>query len=215
MRNVKFSALILLPLIAFLLTGSAFADHMKFLGPGGNSGGGVYTYPYNFSINGGPSTPLLCDTFDNEVVSGETWTATVSGLLSGNGLFGNNPNYRAAGLIFLDVLSGKLNATTGNWLIWGLFSSNAQSSPYFQSTLANQYLAAAVNAPDSMFAGLVLYTPVAGTQSWGGLPQEYIGRISVPEPGEVSMILGTLLLGLAGFLCRKRLGLKLAISTSR
>lgn len=223
MRQVRFSPLILLPLIAFLLTGSAVADSvvtLKLLGTGGNNGGGVYTYPYNFSINGGLSTPLICDTYDNEVTGGETWQATVSGLLSGNGLFGSSPtNYKAAGLIFLDILANNINPTAGNWAIWGLFSSNAQSDPYFQSSgaagIMGQYLTAAAYAPASAFDGLVLYTPVAGTQSCCGLPQEYIGRVSVPEPGELSLLGTTLLLGLAGFAFRKRLGLRVVLPIQR
>ena len=188
--------LITLVISALLLSGVAFADStvsMAFIGPGGNNGGGVYTYPYNFSINGGAPTSLICDAFDNEVISGETWTANMSSLLSGNGLWGNNlTDYKAAGLIFEDILSGNINATTGNWAIWGLFSSNAQGNSFFQNSgaaaLGSLYLTAAANAPSSEFNGFVLYTPIAGTQSWGGMPQEYIGYnpcYSAPEPGSL------------------------------
>ena len=188
--------LITLIISALLLSGAAFADStvsMAFIGPGGNNGGGVYTYPYNFSINGGAPTSLICDAFDNEVVSGETWTANMSSLLSGNGLWGNQlTDYKAAGLIFEGILSGSINATTGNWAIWGLFSSNAQGNAFFKNsgaaTMDSQYLAAAAIAPDSAFNGLVLYTPIAGSQSWGGTPQEYIGYnpcYSAAEPGSM------------------------------
>jgi hypothetical protein len=204
--------LITLVISALLLTGSAFADStvlMKFTGPGGNNGGGVYTYPYNFSISGGSSTALICDAFDNEVISGETWTANVSSLLSGNGLWGNQlTNYKEAGLIFEGILSGNIDATEGNWAIWGLFSDNAKNNSFFQSSGAAdidaQYLTAALNAPDSAFNGLVLYTPVSGSQSWGGLPQEYIGynpSYSAAEPGSLllcGMAFATIAAGLFG-----------------
>jgi hypothetical protein len=200
--------------LAFTLLLSAFAladsnVDMTFIGPGGNNGGGVYTYPYNFSINGGPSTPLICDTFDNEVVSGETWTATVSSLLSGDGLFGSNAlDYKTAGLIFEGITSGSINATVGNWAIWGLFSQNASNNSFYSDSgagsLANQYLIKAASATDGDFAGLVLYTPVAGTQSWGGTPQEYIGygTVSAPEPASIAMM-GLVLL-ILGAAVRKR-----------
>jgi hypothetical protein len=198
---------------ALLLTGAAFADStvsMAFIGPGGNNGGGVYTYPYNFSINGGAPTALICDAFDNEVVSGETWTANMSGLLSGNGMFGSAlTNYKEAGLIFKGIVSGNVNAVAGNWAIWGLFSQNAASNSFFASSgaasLQAQYLNAALTDSDSEFDGLVLYTPISGSQTRGnGVPQEYIGynpHYSAPEPGSLllcGMAFATIGAGLFG-----------------
>ena len=72
MRHFR-SVLILLTLtLAF--AGSALADtvNMTFIGPGGNNSGGVYTYPYEFSVNGSAPIALICDAFDNDVISGET-----------------------------------------------------------------------------------------------------------------------------------------------
>ena len=215
MRLSRLFTVLLVFLASLLLSSAALADsvNLRLIGPGGNNGGGVYTYPYNFSINGGPSTPLICDTFDNEIISGESWTANVNGLLSGNGLFGNDPlAYKAAGLIFEGILAHTVNPTVGNWAIWGLFSSNAATNPYFfgsgAALLDAQYLLTAVFTSNSAVDGLVLYTPVSGTQSWGGTPQEFIGLVPAPEPGELSLIFTTLLFGLAGIICGKKLGLK-------
>ena len=215
MRLSRLFTVLLVFLASLLLSNAALADsvNLTLIGPGGNNGGGVYTYPYNFSINGGPSTPLICDTFDNEVISGEYWTANVNGLLSGNGLFGNDPlAYKAAGLIFEGILANTVNPTVGNWAIWGLFSSNAATNPYFfgsgAALLDAQYLLTAAFTSGSAFDGLVLYTPVSGTQSWGGTPQEYIGFVPAPEPGELSLIFTILVFGLAGIICGKKLGLK-------
>ena len=59
----------------------AHADNVTLtlenVGPGNNSGG-VYTYPYNFSIDGnGSYVSLMCFDYNNEIYAGETWTATV------------------------------------------------------------------------------------------------------------------------------------------
>ena len=218
MRHFRLTLSLLTLLLAF--AGSALADtvNMTFIGPSGNNSGGVYTYPYEFSINGGAPVALICDAFNNEVVNGETWQATVNSLTGGNGLFGNQlNNYKAAGLIFEGILAGTIDANKGNWAIWGLFSANATTNAYYQSSgaaaLAAAYLDAAKYTLDSAFANLVLYTPVAGTQSWNGsLPQEYIGYVTAPEPAEIALIVMMLVGSILGFAFRQRLGLKLAIA---
>ena len=212
MRRLRFAIPLLLVVAALSLCAtSALASSvtMKLTGVGGNNAGGVYTYPYYFSINGKAPVALICDSYDNEVTVGETWQANVTSLLSGSGLFGNQLlDYKAAGLIFKSILNGTLGANVGNFAIWGLFSTNAQNNAYFQSSGAAgveaTYLALAATAPNSAYAGLFLYTPIAGTQSWGGTPQEYIGYSPVPEPGTITLF-GTGLLSLAG-LVRRKLG---------
>jgi hypothetical protein len=182
---------------------------MKLTSVGGNNAGGVYTYPYYFSISGGKPVALICDSYDNEVVVGETWKANVTSLLSGAGLFGSQlVDYKAAGLIFKSILRGSLNANAGNFAIWGLFSQNAKNNAFFQSSgaagIESQYIALAATASNSAYAGLVLYTPIAGTQSWGGTAQEYIGYSPVPEPTTLTLF-GTGLVSLAG-MARRKLG---------
>lgn len=180
---------------------------MKLTGTGGNNVGGIQTYPYYFSINGRAPVALICDSYDNEVRIGETWKASATSLLSGKGLFGNQLlDYKAAGLIFKSVLNGFLNVNVGNYAIWALFSTNAQNTSFFKSSgaagIETEYLALAAKAPNSAFHGLVLYTPIAGTQNWGGTAQEYIGYSSVPEPGALTLF-GTGLIALGGIVRRK------------
>jgi hypothetical protein len=211
-RHFKIFAVLAVLLLAF--SGSALADSvtMTFLGPAGNNSGGVYTYPYLFSINGGAPVGLICDAFTNEVTAGQTWTATVTNLSDAAGMFaGQTQNYLAAGLIFADILDHKIDPNTGNWAIWGLFSTTAANDPYFTShnigDVINSYLGLAANATANDVAGLVLYTAVGSAPGQG--PQEFIGRVSVPEPTTIVMLLG-LGAGVAGlFFFRQRLGLRL------
>jgi len=177
-RHFRLSVLLFSLILAF--AGSALADtvNMTFLGPAGNNSGGVYTFPYEFSVNGGAPVALICDAFDNEVVAGETWQATASPFLSaipsgGSAMWnGQTSAYKAAGLIFEGILNGSIDANIGNWAS-GDCSLHGTEDPFFQSNhLANMdltYQLLGSVTPNSAFQGLVLYTPVAGTQSWVAL----------------------------------------------
>jgi len=184
---------------------------MALVGVGGANAGGVYTYPYYLTVDGGPQIAMVCDSFDDQVGIPDVFKATESGLLSGHGKFSSRPNamldYKAAGLLFLNILANPNNTNLteeDNFAIWGLFSSNARNNSFFISSGAGsldaQYLALAKTAPNSEFNGIVLYTPVSGSH------QEYIGYspgfAATPEPGTMALM-GTGLLSCAGMFRRK------------
>src|ERR1700735_641120 len=177
----------------------AFADSVKLIGTTGNVVGNVYVAPYQLqdsSIQGGATINVVCDDYYNDVIPGETWTATTE-MFSSNGsisgaLFSGMPNsktsYDTAIYLYAEYLSGKADAAGMNYGIWGIFDPSVVNTSAYKSTDAATLLSAVTTLDLTSFQYYSYYgliTPT-GVGSTGTEPQEYI--FPTPEPSALLLL---------------------------
>lgn len=222
---MKMAALLLGLLLCSVGVASAGTYNLQYNGAEGNSLGGEYTYPYDFSIDQSQQTYyLFCDSFNREITSGQQWAASalaVTNLNATNVLTLEYPSVGVTGYLEATYLFNQavaaFNGGNGlaagelNWAVWDLMMNSDVSKNYLtagQEASVQSYLSAVMAMGSSLrpsqFAGDVIYTPL--DQSSGG-PQEFFGFDTpvLSEPSTLS-VLGTGLFGF-GLMLRRKLAM--------
>lgn len=194
------AAMFLLLLLATSLPAGAGTVSMQFTGvSGGHSYAGAYTYPYDLKVDGGPDQWMMCISYDEHISTGETWKATVVNVGS------LDPNtylldYEAAFLFKMAEADHGADPTINAAAWWLLEGSPSLNAPAHSL----QLLAQSQTYTKGEFSGVLLYTPIAGSESGTlGTPQAFLG--STPEPGTLALF-GSGVIGLSGLLRRRLRG---------
>lgn len=141
LRYVQHIAMGALALV--MLTGSSLVAEptatLYLVNPGSGANlAGIYTSPYNGSINGGPTVPIICDDFADETYQSEYWQTFVTPLSTvtsessvdntlkwtGAGTLNQAQAYEAAAILAVDILqspAASLNQELYSYALWALF----------------------------------------------------------------------------------------------
>ena len=135
---------------------------------------------------------LVCDEFEQEVSTGESWNVNLSTFptLANVAHSGATTDYQEIAWLTQQMLMNLGNAeTVGDiqWAIWDIFDPGVSSndprgtiSSTDQTSINNWLSKAGTNAANGSYAGALIYTPIPGTQpATDSIPQEFVG---VPEP---------------------------------
>ena len=190
------------------------------VGPQDNNSGGVYTYPYDFTVTPttGPSEnlSLMCISFDKEIYLQnpyEYWTANV---VTASSLGATDEEEAYLYSVAEANVSNNTVSGAANWADWALEESNTLPG---QKSFLQSYIGTGTEYTDAVnylnfssvdlaeYANYLIYVPTTDGHSGDTddkTPQTFVGAPApTPEPSSL-VLLGSGLLAAAGALYRRK-----------
>ncbi len=206
--RLKNLAVSVLALTAAVACRSSFADTLKLVSTSGNVAGGVDVYPYNLSLNGSSTTPMMCINYDDHVTVGESWQVTGTHVSTAS-----STSLQEDAWLFSQVGKGTYSDADIQFAVWYILDSDVASNSGYDVTaqhLVNLAQAAVPGLTNGFLNQYTVYAPVttaAAQKTWTeGLPQSYISAdptAVTPEPSSL-LLLGTGLASASTLLVRRR-----------
>lgn len=194
-----------------LIPSSGLADTLQLTSTPGQVVGGVYVYPYDFTVttSSGAQTnvPLMCLDYDLHITQGETWHVNIENIYTAAGSDSALLAQYEEQAYLYSQLNGT-NDTAVQLAVWAVNDlSAAEGNSGWGTTDAATLLADAQSNYSSLGSGFydqfLVYVPNGDQQGWtDGTPQSFMGPAPTPEPSSLALF-GTGLLGAVGVLKRK------------
>ena len=171
-----------------------------------NPSGTEFIFPYSFSINGSSAlVDMMCLNDDREVTAGESWQADPSAVTRDSSM-----KDQIAADIFSRIGKDGVTDDDAQEAIWSLFDradqKTAEDRKLIREALKDIRDGNIGSFDDGQYS---IYAAEDGTQSEGGIPQDFIGPTNraaapdpVPEPSTL-LLMGSGLMGIAGTIRRR------------